>query len=54
MTDNRQVAVVRGFPHDLLDGAHNPRLGNDRWLPASDTLLWVSKERVGRRLEFLL
>src|ERR1700693_1657285 len=54
MTDNGQVAVVRGFRHDLLDGANNPRLGNDRRLPASDALLWVSKERVGRRLEFLL
>jgi len=53
MTDNGQVAVG-GLRHDLLDGANNPRLGNDRRLPASDALLGVSKERVGGRLEFLL
>jgi len=54
VADNCQVAVVGGFRQNLLDGANNPRLGNARRLPASDALLWVSKERVGRRLEVLL
>src|SRR5438105_8565553 len=54
MPDNGQIAVVGGLRHDLLDGANNPRLGYDRRLPASDALLGVSEERVGRRLEFLL
>src|SRR5205814_7212705 len=53
MTDDGQV-IVGGLRHDLLDGANNPRLGYDRRLPASDALLGVSEERVGRRLELLL
>jgi hypothetical protein len=54
VTDNGQDVIAEGLRNDLLDGANDPRLSIYGRLPASDAGLWLSKERVDGRFEFLL